>query len=240
MQSAVTVPAHLRSIKRCDASTLIGGFALAVFVCAISPSIYACTADFNVVPGIMASVPSSGFQTTLVVSAAATCSWKADAGGVGWITFPSGAAGTGSGAIPIVIASNPTPAARDANLTANTTGSFVLGLIVLVHQAGSQPISISVAPNLLNFAYQSGGSLPPSQKVTVSGSSATTFTTAGVTNGNWLSVSPASGTAPASLTITANPVGLNSSNYNGSIRISSSGASNSPQTVAVTLLVLRR
>ena len=97
-------------------------------------------------------------------------------------------------------------------------------------------LTISASPSVLNYAYQSGGTLPAAQAVTVSASSATAFT-AGASGGSWLSVNPTSGSTPASLSVSVNPAGLTAGSYNGTITITASGASNSPLTVNVTLTV---
>ena len=98
------------------------------------------------------------------------------------------------------------------------------------------PPTMNVAPSLLNFAYQGGGIVPQSQAITLSASSATAFTAA-TTGGNWLSVSPSSGTTPSSLSVSVNPVGLLAGTYTGTATITAPGASNSPQTVNVTLVI---
>ena len=53
----------------------------------------------------------------------------------------------------------------------------------------------------------------------------------------WLSVSPASGGAPAALSAAVNGTGLAAGTYTGTITVTAAGTSGSPQTVAVTLTV---
>src|ERR1039458_9202097 len=50
-------------------------------------------------------------------------------------------------------------------------------------------------------------------------------------------VSPASGTAPSTLTVSVSPAALSTGSYSGTVQITASGASNSPLSVAVTLTV---
>jgi uncharacterized protein (TIGR03437 family) len=50
-------------------------------------------------------------------------------------------------------------------------------------------------------------------------------------------LSPVSGTAPATLSVSANPGNLAAGQYSGTIQITAAGASNSPQTVSVTLTI---
>ena len=60
---------------------------------------------------------------------------------------------------------------------------------------------------------------------------------AAAATGSWLSVSPASGTAPSALSIAVNAAGLAAGTYQGTVQIKSAGASNSPLTIGVTLTV---
>jgi uncharacterized protein (TIGR03437 family) len=96
--------------------------------------------------------------------------------------------------------------------------------------------ALSVSPSSVAFAYQVGAFPPAGQSFTVGGPAGIAFT-ASPSGGSWLSVSPVSGTTPASVTVSVNPAGLNTGTYSGSVVISASGASNSPQSVFVTLTV---
>lgn len=102
------------------------------------------------------------------------------------------------------------------------------------------PPSLSVSPSVLSFTPQTGR-----QSVSVGSSSLLSFAATASTSsgGSWLTVAtpnPISpGTvgvaAPSTLYVYANPAGLLAGTYQGAVTISSSSASNSPQTVAVTL-----
>ena len=61
--------------------------------------------------------------------------------------------------------------------------------------------------------------------------------TVSASGGTWLAVTPASGTTPGSVSVSVNTTGLEAGTYSGSVTITSSGASNSPRTVQVTLAV---
>jgi hypothetical protein len=100
--------------------------------------------------------------------------------------------------------------------------------------------SLTLAPYSLSFGYEIGSGMPAGQTVLVKSSSAALDFSAVVrTNagGGWLSVTPASGTTPGSLTVRVNPEGLATGNYTGTLTVSSAGAANSPQTVPVSLTV---
>jgi hypothetical protein len=112
-----------------------------------------------------------------------------------------------------------------------TGQGFQTGVTVSVGTA-----TISIGPPNLSFQWQTGSSLPHDQTAIVLGSVATGFTAA-ASGGSWLTVSPTSGTTPANLVVSVNPAGLSPGTYNGMITITAPGASNSPQSVAVTLTV---
>ncbi len=106
--------------------------------------------------------------------------------------------------------------------------------------SGAAGSPISVSPASLSFSYTTGYAAPPSQTVVIISPGATlTFSAAASTTsgGNWLSVSPASGTVGTTLTISVNPAGLSPGTYNGTVTITPSGTGNSPQTVPVKLSV---
>jgi uncharacterized protein (TIGR03437 family) len=109
------------------------------------------------------------------------------------------------------------------------------------------PSTIAVTPASLQFAYTTGATAPSalSIQITNSGSGMLAWAaTASAASSNtsssstsWLSVSPASGTAPSTVSVSASTAGLSAGVYTGSIQISSSGASNTPLSVPVTLTI---
>ena len=66
-----------------------------------------------------------------------------------------------------------------------------------------------------------------------------TFTAGAATTGggNWLTVTPSSGTTPANLSISANGSALAVGTYTGVVTVVMPGVSNSPLTIQVTLTV---
>jgi hypothetical protein len=96
--------------------------------------------------------------------------------------------------------------------------------------------TINTSPASLSFTYQAGGTTPGAQNLAVS-SSGTGFSYTVSTSAAWLSASPASGSTPGTVAVSANPSGLAAGTYTGSVSITASGASNSPKTVGVTLTV---
>jgi len=110
-----------------------------------------------------------------------------------------------------------------------------------IGRAAISPLPLLTAtPTSLGFSYQQGGSQPLAQVVSIASSGATvsfTATASTASGGNWLSVSPASGSTPASLSVSVDTAGLSPNTYSGSIIITSAGAANSPVNVPVTLVV---
>jgi uncharacterized protein (TIGR03437 family) len=106
-----------------------------------------------------------------------------------------------------------------------------------------QPQTLALTPGTLTFSSQAGAGAPQGQTVGVTVSNGTLpFTTIATTNtgGNWLSVTPSSGTATqtaTNLTISVNPAGLTAGTYTGNVSVAAQGAGNSPQTVNVTYTV---
>jgi len=97
---------------------------------------------------------------------------------------------------------------------------------------------LTVAPSLLTFTYAGGTTMPPSQKLTLSTTSGSLTFTASASGGSWLTESPASGTAPGTITVSVNPSGLSSGRYTGAIHVTPQGGSTS--NIPVTLNVTRR
>ena len=102
--------------------------------------------------------------------------------------------------------------------------------------APAQAPTIAVSPASLTFNYQSGGAAPSAQSVAVS-SSGSAFTYTVSTSATWLAATPASGSTPGNVSVSVSPQALAAGTYTGTVSITSSGASNSPKTVAVTLNV---
>jgi outer membrane protein assembly factor BamB len=96
---------------------------------------------------------------------------------------------------------------------------------------------LSVSPGTLSFSATQGGPNPAaaSLRVTNTGGGILTFNAA--SDSAWLGVSPITGTAPQTLQVTVNMNGLAQGTYNGSIKITSSGASGSPTTIPITLVI---
>jgi hypothetical protein len=109
--------------------------------------------------------------------------------------------------------------------------------VTLAVTGGSANPSLNVTPGSLTFNYMSGSTAPGSQNIAITSTGGALNFTAAATGGAWLSISPASGSTPATVKVSANPTGLATGTYNGTITITASGAANAPQTIPVKLVV---
>lgn len=115
---------------------------------------------------------------------------------------------------------------------------------VLITVSSTQQ-SIVLSQTGLLFTAVQGGSSMPAQSISVlnggSGSLNFSATASTLSGGNWLSVSPASGssspTSSGSVTVSVNGAGLAPGTYYGQIQFGSPGVANSPQTATIVLNV---
>lgn len=98
--------------------------------------------------------------------------------------------------------------------------------------------TLAVTPASLEFAYTTGGATPAAQSIQITNGGTGTLSWNATTSVTWLNWSTASGTAPSTLSVSAEPAGLSPGTYTGTIQISATGANNSPVSIAVTLTVV--
>ena len=104
--------------------------------------------------------------------------------------------------------------------------------------AAGQTATLTPAPASLSFVWQVGGALPAAQTVSIkSGNSVALFTTAIAPLGTqWITITPASGNLPVSLSMLVNPSGLAIGTYNAAIQLTATGFL-SALTIPITLTV---
>jgi hypothetical protein len=121
-------------------------------------------------------------------------------------------------------------------ITATATGSSPQTVAVTLTVTAAT-LSLQVSPATLSFAYATGGAAPAAQSISVASSASALSFSAAVTGGSWLSATPTVGSTPRAIAVAVNAAGMAAGTYQGSIAIAAGGAANSPQTVAVTLVV---
>jgi uncharacterized protein (TIGR03437 family) len=141
---------------------------------------------------------------------------------------------------PITLAPSSTP--YSANITITPNGGTVVTVPVTLTVQAAATVTATATP--LSFTFQAGGTDPSPQTVSVSGGGQSLGFTAQVTaGGNWLSVSPPSGTTPttgtATLTVTATPLeaNLGVGTYLGTLLVSGTGTGAGSTSINVTLTV---
>jgi hypothetical protein len=108
---------------------------------------------------------------------------------------------------------------------------------VMATAANPNTGSIATGTNSLSFSANYQGANPASQAVQITGSGGTLAWTAS-SNAPWLSVSPGYGNTPATVQVSVASSTLNPGNYSGLVTLTSLGAANTSQAVAVNLTVI--
>jgi uncharacterized protein (TIGR03437 family) len=103
----------------------------------------------------------------------------------------------------------------------------------------TSPPAVSASPSTLFFDYRLGDTAPAPKALTVSGGGATlAFTATPSSTGNWLVVSPATGTTPGTVNVSINPSSFTSTGvFNGTVTVAGASGAPGSTTVAVTVTV---
>jgi uncharacterized protein (TIGR03437 family) len=191
--------------------------------------------NFTVTPncGYAISPTSQVFSSTggtgrIGVVANSGCSWTA-VSNAPWLTITSGSSGSGTGTLSYSVASNTAAASRAGALT-------VAGQTFTVTQSGTSA-SFLVGPSPVVFRFKEGTVQPQDQLLFLFGDSPGLNFTETAAGGPWLSVAPASGTAPTSPIVTVNPAGLAAGNYQGTVAVRVPNANPAVQMVQVNVFV---
>ena len=129
------------------------------------------------------------------------------------------------------------PIVAQGSLYVGSWSNFSGGGQVGAFSLNSPSQILSVSPTSLSFTAVQGGSNPASSTVNVTNTGVGALTFNATSDSPWLTVSPASGSAPQNLQIGASVGGLAQGTYTGHITITSVGAQGSPALVTVTLTV---
>ncbi len=102
---------------------------------------------------------------------------------------------------------------------------------------GTTSPTIGISPSSFSFTATAGGANPANQSLSVSNTGGGTLNWTASDNATWLTISPTSGTAPSTVTLSVNITGLAAGTYNGTVTVSATGATNTPVNIPVTLTV---
>jgi hypothetical protein len=121
--------------------------------------------------------------------------------------------------------------------TFNSTNYWVDVVFLPSQSMPGAPPAILLNPGTLSFTGSTGQANPPSQTVTLINEGTGTLNWTATSNQSWLTVSPASGSAPNTLTIGVKSSTLAVGNYTGMITVTAPGSTNGAQTISVSLVV---
>jgi uncharacterized protein (TIGR03437 family) len=164
------------------------------------------------------------------------------------------AAGTASGGNWLAVTSNSTATPATLTVAVDPTGltaGTYTGTVQISAAGGSNtplavPVtltvapasaSLAVAPEALTFNYTVSGAIPAAKGVSITNTGGGALSWAASSGAPWVGLSPSSGTAPATLSVSVNPASLSAGIYTASVQIMAAGTTNSPASLSVTLLV---
>lgn len=130
---------------------------------------------------------------------------------------------------------------REGKITISSTEAWNSPLIVLVSldlssgSPPSQPPVLQVRPTSLNFSGKVGDTSLPSQIVEITNAGGGVLNWVAGADVPWIRLAPINGTAPATVTVSVQPMGLAAGTHSGKLIINALGAQNSPAIVTVTL-----
>jgi hypothetical protein len=173
-------------------------------------------------------------QTVSVTSSRSmrfSVSVSGSSGGVTWLSVsPSGTLSTPQ-TLTVSVRASQLPAGTYSGAVNISSSSGSSSIPVQLTVSSNQ--GLTATPSSLSFSGTVGGSSPAAQNVSIAASPNVTFT-AVASGGSWLTVSPTTGTTPASLSVKASLAPLAAGTYSGSVAISGGGRT---VTVLVTFTV---
>ncbi len=151
-----------------------------------------------------------------------------------WLSH-SPTSGTGGGVVTISpITTGLTAGTYNGIVTLYATGSATVTVpITLTITAPAVQPTIGMSPTSLTFNATADGSNPSTQNVVITNTGTGTLTWTVTDNASWLTATQSGNSVVASVNIAGLAVG----SYSGVITVSSSGATNTPRTVPVTLTI---
>jgi outer membrane protein assembly factor BamB len=176
---------------------------------------------WNIVNVTPASIVSGGHYWLAILGTGGTLRFR-DAGSGGCISQSN--AQSGLSALPATWSKGASYA--DCPLSGYGSGS-----------SGALSPILSVSTNSVAFSMVVGGANPSAAAVNVSNTGGSTLSFTASVDAAWLSVSPASGTAPQTLQISVNAMGFQVGVYTGHVTVAAAGAQGSPQVITVALSV---
>ena len=233
---SAVLPASLTGLLTIQVNATTGTDAITIMAAAPGPALAATPSSLQFAYTAGGAVPAA--QTIQISnSGSGTLTWTVTSS-QSWLSV-SAAAGTA----PSNLTASVSPAALSAGtytaavqITGSGASNSPLSVAVTLTVTAAA-MSLAVTPQALSFTYTAGGAVPAAQTVSIADSGSGTLAWTATSSQSWLSVSPASGTAPSSVAVSVSPAALSAGTYNGTIQITAPGASGSPPSVVVALTV---
>ena len=230
------LPASLTGLVTLSVAAIGGSDSITIFL--VSPAATIAAAPTSLQLSATAGGASPAAQSIQITnSGTGTLNWSATASAA-WLSVSPA-----SGTAPSTISVSASPAGLSAGtytgtiqITSTGASNSPVSVSVTLSVTAATP-ALAVAPQTLTFNYTVDGAMPAAQNVAITNAGAGTLAWTASSSSFWISVSPASGSAPATLPITVNPGNLAAGTYNGTVQITAAGATGSPASVAVTLVV---
>jgi hypothetical protein len=132
-----------------------------------------------------------------------------------------------------------TAGSYSGTVTLSATGatSVTVPVSFTVAAAPATP-TIGLSPTTFSFAATQGAANPSTQTLNITNPGTGTLTWSVADNANWLALAPTSGTTTTGtspVTLSVNTAGLLAGSFTATINVTASGATNTPQTIPVTL-----
>ncbi len=189
---------------------------------------------FNVSPGTLSFTATAGGTSppsqTLSVSATPNAAFTASVSGAPWLRVSPA---TGTTPATLTVSSSVSGLAAGTFTGTITVTGNGLTTTVPVSFTVNPSSTFTVTPASLTFSATVGGTSPAAQTLSVSATPNTTFT-ASASGGSWLTVSPTTGTTPASIVVASSLTGLAAGTFTGTITVTGAGSSRSiPVTFSI-------
>ncbi len=156
------------------------------------------------------------------------------ASGASWVTA-SPLSGSTPATLTVTVTGNLAAGTYSGTVSVTVGGNVAASILVTATVSPLAAAGISATPSSLTFTASAGSAAAVTQpiRLSASGGTAVAFTVVASSAGNWLSVSPSSGSTPSTLVVSASPTGLSPGSYNGKVSVSG-GALYIPVTLIVT------
>jgi uncharacterized protein (TIGR03437 family) len=232
------LPSSFTGLVTIQVTAVPGSDAITIMAAAPSATIAVSPSSLTFAYTANGAVPAAQ-PIQITNSGSGTLAWTA-ATNETWLTA-SPASGTAPTALNVSVA--PTALAAGTytgTVTITATGATNSPLsvaVTLTVNAVTATPSLAAAPKSLTFDYAVGGAAPAAQTVSITNAGSDTLSWTASSSVFWASLSAASGSAPATLSISVNPANLAAGNYTGNVQITAAGAAGSPASIALTLVV---